>query len=144
MICHAGDEKFESEWIGRSVQKLAHAGVPWREIAVLVRTNHLTFAMEAGVRSRKIPYVVRPARDFWELPEVKAVLEVARHLESGLSDLSLTLGYLVGPVSQALEESRASSFASPTSLRRGGDRETSPCVCFAGAERSSGRAAPCR
>jgi DNA helicase-2/ATP-dependent DNA helicase PcrA len=111
VICHAGDEEFEANWISQSVQRLAHAGVPWQEIAVLVRTTHLTFAIEAAFRSRKVPYVVRPARDFWELPEVKAVLEVVRHLETGSGDLSLTQGYLVGPVSQALEDSRESSFA---------------------------------
>jgi DNA helicase-2/ATP-dependent DNA helicase PcrA len=60
VMCHAGDESFEADWISRSVQRLAHLGVPWREIAVLVRTNHLTFAIEAAFRSRKIPYVVRP------------------------------------------------------------------------------------
>jgi DNA helicase-2/ATP-dependent DNA helicase PcrA len=111
VICHAGDEKFEAEWISKSVQRLAHAGVPWREIAVLVRTNHLTFAIEAAFRSCKIPHVVRPARDFWELPEVRAVLEVARHLGTGSGDLSLTQDYLVRPVSEALEDSHESSFA---------------------------------
>jgi DNA helicase-2/ATP-dependent DNA helicase PcrA len=115
VVCRADNERFEAEWIASSVQKLIHVGTPLREIAVLVRTRHLTFPVEASFRALGIPYQVRPAQDFWEMPEVRAVLEVARYLEAGRGELALTLDYLVDDVSKALRESRSQSF--PARLR---------------------------
>lgn len=127
VICHARDERTEAEWIARSVQKLIQAGTPHSEIAVLVRTKHLTVPVAAGLRRRGIPHIVRPPSDFWKLPEVNAVLEVARHLDTDSADLTLTLAYLEGPVSSALQDSRGQPFnaqlrSAASSISRGAPR----------------------
>jgi DNA helicase-2/ATP-dependent DNA helicase PcrA len=111
VLCRADNERFEAQWIASSVEKLIRVGTPSSEIAVLIRTKHLTFPVEAALRALGIPYQVRPARDFWEMPEVRAVLEVARYLEAGRGELALTLNYLVEDVSKDLRESRGRSFS---------------------------------
>jgi DNA helicase II / ATP-dependent DNA helicase PcrA len=65
------DDTSEAAGLAVQVQALMAAGVPAREIAVLVRVNADTERFELALAEPGVPYVVRGAERFYERPVVR-------------------------------------------------------------------------
>lgn len=58
------------------LQGRAAAGTPWREMAVLFRTNAQSPAIEAALAEAGVPYRVRGSDRFYERPEIRRALRL--------------------------------------------------------------------
>ena len=68
MLTEYPDDTQEAAGLAVQVQALMAAGVPAREIAVLVRVNADTERFELALAEAAVPYVVRGAERFYERP----------------------------------------------------------------------------
>lgn len=68
------DERNEAAFVVDEMQRLHKAGVAFRDIAVLYRTNALSPSLEAELKSQRIPYVVIGGLKFYERKEIKDAL----------------------------------------------------------------------
>ncbi|MEI6623089.1 MAG: ATP-dependent helicase, partial [Actinomycetes bacterium] len=72
------DESAEARGVVASISSLIAAGVPAREMAILVRINALTEAFESELADAGIAYSVRGGRRFFERPEVRKGVSLLR------------------------------------------------------------------
>jgi ATP-dependent DNA helicase UvrD/PcrA len=77
------DDTSEAAGLAVQVQALMAAGVPAREIAVLVRVNADTERFELALAEPGVPYVVRGAERFYERPVVRQALVLLRGAARG-------------------------------------------------------------
>ena len=77
------DDAQEAAGLAVQVQALLAAGVPLREIAVLVRVNADTERFELALAEAGVPYVVRGAERFYERPVVRQALVLLRGAARG-------------------------------------------------------------
>jgi len=77
------DDASEAAGLAVQVQALMAAGVPAREIAVLVRVNADTERFELALAEPGVPYVVRGAERFYERPVVRQALVLLRGAARG-------------------------------------------------------------
>ena len=73
----------EAAGVADRVRTLAAAGVPTREIAVLVRVNADTERFELALAEAGLPYVIRGAERFYERPVVRQALVLLRGAARG-------------------------------------------------------------
>ncbi len=88
-LYRARDEQDEARWIANSLQQLA-AARPYREMAVLVRTNAQTRALEERFLKEQIPYVLVGGVRFYERAEIKDLVAYLRLLRNPREDFSLS------------------------------------------------------
>ena len=77
------DDAQEAAGLAAGVQALMAAGVPVREIAVLVRVNADTERFELALAEAGVPFVVRGAERFYERPVVRQALVLLRGAARG-------------------------------------------------------------
>ena len=77
------DDTQEAAGLAVQVQALVTAGVPVREIAVLVRVNADTERFELALAEAGVPFVVRGAERFYERPVVRQALVLLRGAARG-------------------------------------------------------------
>ena len=77
------DDTAEAAGLAIQVQALLAAGVPAREIAVLVRVNADTERFELALAEARVPYVVRGAERFYERAVVRQALVLLRGAARG-------------------------------------------------------------
>jgi len=77
------DDTAEAAGLAAQVRALLAAGVPAREIAVLVRVNADTERFELALAEAGLPYVVRGAERFYERPVVRQALVLLRAAARG-------------------------------------------------------------
>jgi DNA helicase-2/ATP-dependent DNA helicase PcrA len=77
------DDGAEADGLAVQIQVLLAAGVPVREIAVLVRINADTERFERALAQAGVPYVVRGAERFYERPVVRQALVLLRGAARG-------------------------------------------------------------
>ena len=77
------DDTQEAAGLAIQVQALVAAGVPVREIALLVRVNADTERFELALAEAGVPYVVRGAERFYERPVVRQALVLLRGAARG-------------------------------------------------------------
>jgi DNA helicase II / ATP-dependent DNA helicase PcrA len=77
------DDADEAAGLAVQVRALLTAGVPAREIAVLVRINADTERFERALAGAGVPYVVRGAERFYERPVVRQALVLLRGAARG-------------------------------------------------------------
>jgi DNA helicase-2/ATP-dependent DNA helicase PcrA len=77
------DDADEAAGVAVQIRSLIAAGVPAREIAVLVRINADTERFEQALAQAKVPYVVRGAERFYERPVVRQALVLFRGAARG-------------------------------------------------------------
>ncbi len=77
------DDTAEAAGLAVQVQALLAAGVPAREIAVLVRVNADTERFELALAEARVPFVVRGAERFYERPVVRQALVLLRGAARG-------------------------------------------------------------
>ncbi len=87
-LYRARDEQDEARWIANSLEQLA-AARPFREMAVLVRTNAQTRALEERFLKEQIPYVLVGGVRFYERAEIKDLVAYLRLLRNPREDFSL-------------------------------------------------------
>jgi DNA helicase II / ATP-dependent DNA helicase PcrA len=68
----------EASGVASVVAGLVAHGIPYREIAILLRINAHTERFERALAEVQIPYVVRGAERFYDRPEVKEALVLLR------------------------------------------------------------------
>ena len=73
----------EAAGVANRVRALTAAGVPTREIAVLVRVNADTERFELALAEAGLPYVIRGAERFYERPVVRQALVLLRGAARG-------------------------------------------------------------
>jgi DNA helicase II / ATP-dependent DNA helicase PcrA len=73
-----GDEAGEARGVAAHVRSLMAAGVPAREIAVLVRVNAMLERFESAFAEHNVPYQVRGTERFYDRPEVRQALMLLR------------------------------------------------------------------
>jgi DNA helicase-2/ATP-dependent DNA helicase PcrA len=88
-LYRARDEMDEALWVVRRAGDMHRSGVPWREIAVLVRTNAQTRALEEELLRTRTPYVLIGGTRFYERAEIKVVVAYLRVLWDPRDELSM-------------------------------------------------------
>jgi DNA helicase-2/ATP-dependent DNA helicase PcrA len=74
-VYQAPDERAEGEYIARKIRSLVIGqGLTYDNIAVLVRTNYLTRALEEGLLLHNIPYLVSGGQSFYQRKEIKDIV----------------------------------------------------------------------
>jgi DNA helicase-2/ATP-dependent DNA helicase PcrA len=79
------DDTAEAAGLAERVRALLAAGVPAREIAVLVRVNADTERFELALAEAGLPYVIRGAERFYERPVVRQALVLLRGAARGVA-----------------------------------------------------------
>jgi DNA helicase-2/ATP-dependent DNA helicase PcrA len=88
-LYRARDETDEAQWVARRASDLARGGVPWRDIAILVRTNAQTRALEEEMLRTRTPYVLIGGTRFYERAEIKDAVAYLRVLWDPRDELSM-------------------------------------------------------
>ena len=83
VLTEYSDDTDEAAGLAVQIRVLRAAGVPAREIAVLVRINADTERFERALDEAGVPYVVRGAERFYERPVVRQVLVLLRGAARG-------------------------------------------------------------
>ncbi len=83
VLTEYSDDTDEAAGLAVQIRALLAAGVPAREIAVLVRINADTERFERALDEARVPYVVRGAERFYERPVVRQVLVLLRGAARG-------------------------------------------------------------
>jgi DNA helicase II / ATP-dependent DNA helicase PcrA len=83
VLTRYSDDTEEAAGLAVQIRALLAAGVPAREIAVLVRINAETERFERALDEARVPYVVRGAERFYERPVVRQVLVLLRGAARG-------------------------------------------------------------
>jgi DNA helicase-2/ATP-dependent DNA helicase PcrA len=77
------DDAAEAAGLAHRVRALMTAGVPAREIAILVRVNADTERFELALAEADLPYVIRGAERFYDRPVVRQALVLLRGAARG-------------------------------------------------------------
>ena len=77
------DDSEEAAGLANRVRALLAAGVPAREIAILVRVNADTERFELALAEAGLPYVIRGAERFYERPVIRQALVLLRGAARG-------------------------------------------------------------
>ena len=81
VLCHyAENAEAEAKWILSEIRRLADAGVPLREVAVLYRAHYVTRSLEELFLKEKLPYTIYSGVQFFDRMEIKDALSYLRML----------------------------------------------------------------
>lgn len=75
-------EEEQAEYISETIQNYVKQGVPYKEIAVLIRKNRHSMALEKAFRKRGIPYKLLAGMSFFERKHVKDILAFMRFVDN--------------------------------------------------------------
>lgn len=92
LLVRAQTREEEARFVADAVAFSHEQGVPYEEMAVLMRANFLSLEVERALRERKIPYQLVATGSFYERREVQLVLTALKAL---LRPDPLNVGFLV-------------------------------------------------
>lgn len=84
----AMSDEYEAAWVAQQISTLHEFGLPYRDIAILYRSNYLSRSMERGLVDLRIPYIIYGGIRFYERQEIKDALCYLRMVSSS-DDLAL-------------------------------------------------------
>ena len=84
----AVSEEYEAAYVAQQISVLHRNGLPYRDIAILYRSNYLSRSMERGLVDLRIPYIIYGGIRFYERQEIKDALCYLRLVNNG-DDLAL-------------------------------------------------------
>ena len=87
-LYRASDDQDEARWIARTLGEMKEA-YSWLEMAVLVRTNAQTRALEERFLQERIPYDLVGGMRFYERAEIKDLVAYLRVLRNPRNDFAL-------------------------------------------------------
>ena len=70
----AGSDEAEAQWIAAKIAAMHRAGKPYKDIAVLYRSNYLSRSLEKGMIEMRIPYIIYGGLRLYERKEIKDAL----------------------------------------------------------------------
>ncbi len=113
----ASDEGDEARWTVGKLQKLRDQ-MRWQDLAVLVRTNAQTRAIEEELLKREIPYTLVGGTRFYERTEIKDLVAYLKVLRNPHDSLSLARIFNqpprgLGKTTQGMLEQRAAELGQP-------------------------------
>lgn len=86
----APDDREEALYAVSELHRLGHdQGIPWKQFAVLFRTNAQSRLVEEALRERAIPYRIVGGKSFFDRREIKDVLAYLSLLLNTADDVSL-------------------------------------------------------
>ncbi|MEM9598324.1 MAG: UvrD-helicase domain-containing protein, partial [Acidobacteriota bacterium] len=87
LLFRGRDEQDEAKWVSNTFSSL-HAKMPWGQMAVLVRTNAQSRALEDAFLRRGVPYTLVAGVRFYERAEIKDLVAYLRLLRNPRDTLS--------------------------------------------------------
>ena len=88
-VFYAGDQEDEARWVAGQLTELRAGGLEYGDMAVLVRTNAQTRAIEDQLLRGEIPYCLVAGIRFYERAEVKDLVAYLRVVANPRDNLSL-------------------------------------------------------
>lgn len=85
----ANDENDEAKFVVREIKELHEAGKPYRDAAILYRTNAQSRTIEEALLRDAIPYIIIGGVKFYARKEIKDVLSYLRFLSNPRDRLAL-------------------------------------------------------
>ena len=70
----AASDEGEAQWIAAKIFTLHKQGKPYKDMAVLYRSNYLSRSLEKGLVEMRIPYIIYGGLRFYERKEIKDAL----------------------------------------------------------------------
>ena len=84
----AMSDEYEAAYVAERIASLHRNGLPYKDIAVLYRSNYLSRSLERGLVDLRIPYIIYGGIRFYERQEIKDALCYLRMVSSS-DDLAL-------------------------------------------------------
>lgn len=78
--CAFADEEQEARWVLNEIQKKHEAGLAYKNMAILYRSNYLSRSIEKGCLDSQVPYVIYGGTRFYDRAEIKDMLAYLRML----------------------------------------------------------------
>jgi DNA helicase-2/ATP-dependent DNA helicase PcrA len=85
----ADDEKDEARYIAQEVDRLHNKDLPYKDFAVLYRTNAQSRNFEEAFSSREIPYRVLGGLRYYDRKEIKDIMSYMRLVQNPADDVAL-------------------------------------------------------
>ncbi len=80
--CAFADEEQEGRWVLAEIQKKHDAGLAYKDMAILYRSNYLSRSIEKGCLDAQVPYVIYGGTRFYDRAEIKDMLAYLRMLST--------------------------------------------------------------
>lgn len=88
LLFQAFDDRSESYFIARQIQKLLDQGIDSREIAIFYRTNFQSRSIEDALRRQQIAYQITGGLSFYQRKEIKDILAYLRIILSDVDRIA--------------------------------------------------------
>jgi len=89
-VVRLGDEHAEARHIVSLCKEAQeHAGISWKDMAVLYRVNSLSRVLEDEFRAQQVPYVIARGTAFYDRKEIRDALSYLRVLNNPDDDIAL-------------------------------------------------------
>jgi DNA helicase II / ATP-dependent DNA helicase PcrA len=82
------DDFKQADYIAETIHRHARKGVPYQEMAILLRTNFLTRVLEKVLRQHGIPYKLLAGFSFFERKHIKDILAFLRFVENPKDEMA--------------------------------------------------------
>ncbi len=84
----SANEEYEAAWVANKINELHRNGKPYKDVAILYRSNYLSRSLEKALLDNRIPYIIYGGLRFYDRQEVKDALCYLRLVVIG-DDLAL-------------------------------------------------------
>lgn len=85
----ADDEKDEARYISQEIDRLHNKQLPYKDFAILYRTNAQSRNFEEALSSREIPYRVLGGLRYYDRKEIKDIMSYMRLVQNPSDDVAL-------------------------------------------------------
>ena len=79
----ATSDEYEAAWVAGRIAELHKKGKPYKDMAILYRSNYLSRSLEKGLIDQRIPYVIYGGVRFYSRQEIKDLMCYLRMITGG-------------------------------------------------------------